>query len=198
MLALTPVLGVCRVGVAGCCADPDVHLQGFQRHLCSQQDSRVQEAAQRPTGQPHSPRHCPGACEAAAARQLHTSRAAASQHEPAKQQLSRTQCSPGSPSQPLLPAAHNPSLRPPFMCTHCCGPQVGWDDVGGFWLARNSWGKGFADGGYFRVRGRVPCGAGRWVAVRGRAWRFRAVVRVGARVRRPHPGAAATLHPVSP
>jgi hypothetical protein len=38
--------------------------------------------------------------------------------------------------------------------------QVGWNDPQKYWLVRNSFGAGFADGGYFRVRAVVqqdPC-----------------------------------------
>jgi len=30
--------------------------------------------------------------------------------------------------------------------------QVGWNDAQKYWLVRNSFGAGFADAGYFRVR----------------------------------------------
>lgn len=29
---------------------------------------------------------------------------------------------------------------------------VGWDDAGGYWIVRNSWGSGFSDGGYFKAK----------------------------------------------
>jgi hypothetical protein len=31
-------------------------------------------------------------------------------------------------------------------------PQVGYNNKDGYWIARNSWGQGFADAGYFKVR----------------------------------------------
>lgn len=33
--------------------------------------------------------------------------------------------------------------------------QVGYNNKDGYWVARNSWGQGFADGGYFKVRGLI-------------------------------------------
>jgi Papain family cysteine protease len=37
---------------------------------------------------------------------------------------------------------------------------TGWNDVEGWWLCKNSWGPGFADGGFFRVSGAMAGGLG--------------------------------------
>lgn len=39
---------------------------------------------------------------------------------------------------------------------------VGYDDEQQFWVVRNSWGPGFAQGGYFRVSGCPHQGVGCW------------------------------------
>ena len=45
----------------------------------------------------------------------------------------------------------HPYHKQQLQCTVMC-LQVGWNDEKKYWLVRNSFGSGFADGGYFRVR----------------------------------------------
>ena len=40
--------------------------------------------------------------------------------------------------------------RRPGQGSHCVSP-IGFDDAAGCWIAKNSWGTGWGDGGYFRI-----------------------------------------------